>query len=353
MDKKLVEDINIYHIRIPLKKPYHLSFKSLEEFDMIFVRVISGNLESYGDTIPLHGYSDESFLDVYNCLKRWKQLLLGKDVDHAIQYLAQFQSSSPFATTPLLTALETLIDPININVNISYPLLGTLLSETEQEAIEEIQYLLSEGYKTIKVKVGTDVESDIKKVQFVQKLIEDKAIIRLDANQGYNLGEAKQFTATIDPENIELFEQPFSKNDWNSMEELAKYSKLPLMLDESISSEEDVERVASSRCAQFVKFKLMKAGGINRLKKLITKAQQHGLKVILGNGVAGEIGNLYEILVAHSLLDTSGEMNGFLKLKHTLFDKFIFVENGKAHIQKQFKLSLNDKLWKGLVIKQI
>jgi L-alanine-DL-glutamate epimerase-like enolase superfamily enzyme len=232
--------------------------------------------------------------------------------------------------------------PLFIDNDIEYPLLATLHAKGRHESEREIEQMLAKGYQTIKVKVGLkDVESDIQKLQFIQEVVGNRAKVRIDANQAYNLKEAVRFVTHIDPENIELFEQPFPKQEWDAMKALSKYSKLPLMLDESICSEHDIERVILSGCAQFVKFKLMKAGSIDKLKQFIRQAQQAEISVVLGNGVAGEVGNLHEILVANSLLRNAGEMNGFLKHSQNLFCQPLKIEKGNVRIPKGFQLEIN------------
>jgi hypothetical protein len=89
------------------------------------------------------------------------------------------------------------------------------------------------------------------------------------------------------------------------------------------------------------------------LEQLIKKAQNGGLKVVLGNGVAGEVGNFHEILIAHSLLQNAGEMNGFLKQGKNLFRQPLQVINGKVRIPQGYQLSMHKDEFTKLTIKEI
>ena len=102
------------------------------------------------------------------------------------------------------------------------------------------------------------------------------------------------------------------------------------MLDEAIVSEADLDRAIETGCAQAVKFKLMKCGSLAELARLIKKARSSGLKVIVGNGVALDIGCRHEALVLHEagLTEDAGEMNGFLKCTEQGLDPAIEVEDG-------------------------
>jgi L-alanine-DL-glutamate epimerase-like enolase superfamily enzyme len=100
--------------------------------------------------------------------------------------------------------------------------------------MREIDGFIADGYQTIKVKVGFDVEQDIGRVRMAQEALQGKAQLRADANQGYTYAQAVRFVKGVDPGNIQFLEQPFKEKDWTAMAELAKISPIPLGLDESI-----------------------------------------------------------------------------------------------------------------------
>src|SRR5690606_38231605 len=88
------------------------------------------------------------------------------------------------------------------------PILG-ILNETEAGALDdEIERLLAAGYRTLKVKVGFDVDADLARVARIQSCVRGRARLRLDANQGYSAQQAQRFAGSLDPAGIELFEQP-------------------------------------------------------------------------------------------------------------------------------------------------
>ena len=175
----------------------------------------------------------------------------------------------------------------------------------------------------------------------VQELVGGRARIRVDANQGYSFEAAREFVGRVDPEGIEVFEQPFEPGEWDAMARLAALSPLPLMLDESIATAADLERLIELRCADTVKFKLAKAGGLAALERLIARARGAGLQVVLGNGVAGDVGNLHELVVAARAVETAGEMNGFLKPSTRLLANPYEVADGSARLPRGYVAELD------------
>ena len=110
---------------------------------------------------------------------------------------------------------------------------------------------------------------------------------------------------------------------------------MPMMLDESIYGLADIERAAALGAAAYIKFKLMKAGGLDRLVEALERIKALGLKPVLGNGVASDIGCWMEACVARAHVAGAGEMNGFLKPGAGVFRSPLSVENGSLVLEPE------------------
>jgi L-alanine-DL-glutamate epimerase-like enolase superfamily enzyme len=313
-----VERIDVHRLVLPLAREYHLSFGTLDRFELFLVAARVGGGQGLGDCVPLPGYSAESADTVWASLGESAAAVAGRPAGEALAALEVERRRRPFAAAPLSTAIETALEPRPPATDLVVPLVGTVSGSDAAEAARDAERLVAAGHRTLKVKVGWDPAEDARRVAGVQAAVTGRGLIRVDANQAWDLDRARVFVESVDPEGIELFEQPFAPGAWGEFAALARTSPLPLMLDESIGSEDDLERAIALGCARFVKFKLAKAGGLAALERLIGRARGAGLRVVLGNGVAGELENLGELLVAAGSIDTVGEMNGFLKPRSRL-----------------------------------
>ncbi|NJM35381.1 MAG: hypothetical protein HC850_12485 [Rhodomicrobium sp.] len=213
------------------------------------------------------------------------------------------------------------------------PILAIVNATGEAEIAAEIDARLSEGYRTLKIKTGFDRNADLARVRFIQSLVAGTDIVlTVDANQGYSRADGCAFAAALTPDNILFFEQACDKNDWSAALAVAKAAGVPVMLDESIYDLEDVERAAALGAAQYVKLKLMKCGGLDKLVAALDRAEALGLKAVMGNGVATDIGCWMEAAVAYGRLETAGEMNGFLKPARHILTNPLKVERGEIVI---------------------
>ena len=325
-----VELIDAHRLILPLARPYHLSFATIRHFELVLVAVRVGGSEGLGECVPLPGYSPESADSVWASLRAQAPALAGRPAEEALAELELERERRPFAAAPLITAIETALEPLSPATEAVVPLVGTVGGHDGEEAAGDAERLLAAGHGTLKVKVGWDPVADARRVARIQHAVAGRALLRIDANQAWDLEQARSFVEHVEPAGIELFEQPFPPEAWEQSVALARISPLPLMLDESIDSEADLERAIGLGCAQVVKFKLAKAGGLAALERLTRRARAGGLKVVLGNGVAGDIENLGEVLIASRLIDTVGEMNGFLKPKVRLLRNPYEVVAGSA-----------------------
>jgi L-alanine-DL-glutamate epimerase-like enolase superfamily enzyme len=173
-------------------------------------------------------------------------------------------------------------------------------------------------------------------VELIQTLVTGRGQIRIDANQGYSTVDACRFAGALDPQGIELLEQTCRAGDWEAAAAVAKVSTVPMMLDESIYTLDDVERAAKLGAAAYIKFKLMKAGGCEKLARALDRIRELGMTPVLGNGVACDIGCWMEVRMAGELIDNTGEMNGFLKTEHPIVENPMPVESGTVVLDPDY-----------------
>lgn len=337
--------LEAWRLALPLVRPYKLSFGPVAVFDTVFVRAtLDDGRCGWGEATLLTGYTDETIDDTWACLTHLLQMLRDTTVPERTArlggLLAAFDGRRPFLATALRTAFEmaqgsALLRP-HAAGPLRVPILGLLQGDTPHALTAEAQALIDSGYTTLKVKVGLgDARTDARTVQWAQHAVAGRATLRLDANQGYSVAQAIEFVRLVDPVGIELFEQPCAAGDWAAhaaVAEVARDRGLPLMLDESIYSLHEIERTAREGSAAFVKVKLMKFESLARLDAALARIAELGLRPVLGNGVANELGCWMEACVATRHLSNAGEMNGFLKPRQRLFTEPLALRDGAIEL---------------------
>ena len=103
----------------------------------------------------------------------------------------------------------------------------------------------------------------------------------------------------------------------------------------------DIRRAAELKAARYIKVKLMKLGGLDRLAAAIDTVRACGMEPVLGNGVACEIGCWMEACVARGRITNAGEMNGFLKPAARLLRNPLKFNNGAVVLEPGYRPELD------------
>jgi len=321
-----IERLRLYRVRAPLTVPYKLSFGPVEAFDMVLVEAqLSDGREGWGEATVLTGYTDETIEQAWRTATRAAPELTGCEVGEAKAHAAALHARAPFTATALVTSIEMAQGHpmLAADGERRTPLLAVINASGADGIAAEIEQRLGEGFRTLKVKVGFALAPDIERLAFIQRRVAGRALLRVDANQGYDAAEGVAFVEGIDPDGVELVEQTCAAGDWDAAVAVAIAARargVTMMLDESIYGAHEIDRAADLDCAGVIKLKLMKAGGLDALDAGLAHIRRRGMRPVLGNGVASDIGCWMEACVAARVLDSAGEMNGFLKPRTRLFE---------------------------------
>jgi L-alanine-DL-glutamate epimerase-like enolase superfamily enzyme len=203
------------------------------------------------------------------------------------------------------------------------PLVGPLTDYTIGiDSIDKMVAKMREKpWPIYKIKLGTP--EDIAIVKALRK--HTQTVLRVDANAGWTIGEALEKIPQLEKLDVEFIEQPLAKDDWEGMKILYERSSLPLIADESCVREED-----TGKCHGYfhgINIKLTKCSGITPARRMIAKARELGMKVMVGSMNESTIGSaaIANLLPALDYVD----MDGPLLLKEDLATGIVF-EQGRV-----------------------
>jgi L-alanine-DL-glutamate epimerase-like enolase superfamily enzyme len=310
----------------PLVKPYELSFGDITVFDVVWI--VAEDEEGrigVGEAVPLPGYNWETLETIRGTVAAICDGGDGALAATIVERCRDRQRGHPFAVSAVMAGLDM---PLFLDYAgsrkrfaISAPVSGDWPVAKLRGAIEA---QLGAGYNFIKVKVGRNLDSDGAAARCVLTEWPDRPFRAVfDANQAYTDDAALAFAEVLSgcaSGQLQWFEQPIDRSDWDGMERLCRTSGVPIVLDECIYDEADVKRAAAIG-AFGVKLKLIKNFGIAETLRLGRLAHSLGLIVVFGNGVASDIGNLGEYLTlaaGQGLFTAASECTGFVKLRKSL-----------------------------------
>lgn len=127
-----------------------------------------------------------------------------------------------------------------------------------------------------KIKMG--MEGDLEMIAALRKHTD--AVFRVDVNEGWTLEQALQKIPVLKDLGVELVEQPLHKTDTEGMKRLFQESVLPVFADEACVKESDVE--TCNQLFHGINIKLTKCSGITPARRMIRRAREFNMQVMIG-----------------------------------------------------------------------
>ncbi|MCD1634300.1 mandelate racemase/muconate lactonizing enzyme family protein [Martelella mediterranea] len=149
---------------------------------------------------------------------------------------------------------------------------------------ERLMTFRESGYSSFKVKIGFDAESDIALATIARDTLGDDAHIRLDVNGAWTRATAKRQLERLRPLAPAYVEQPLELDDLVGARALAQNQPLPIALDESAYTLQDVGNIVTNQAAEILLLDPHQAGGLWQVIKAAAIAEAAGIEVGLHSG---------------------------------------------------------------------
>jgi L-alanine-DL-glutamate epimerase-like enolase superfamily enzyme len=286
--------MNVAFKTVYLKKLYPLKISRgvRDGQSNLYVSITDGKHTGWGETSPgkSEGAStpEEAQIQLESFLKDYKKL---SAIEHT--YEAALEAGvSPCALAALDIALWDLKAkkeqlPLYQLLGFTKPKHATSITlgiMPPEEARTRLPLILKDmGIKTLKVKLGSNDGIEADKAMYNEVLNYHKTnpiAIRVDANGGWSLEDAKHMMEWLAERNCEYVEQPLKEGQEFDLKELFRNRPLPLFVDESCRFASDIPKWADS--VDGVNMKLMKCGGITGALRIIETAKSYGLQTMIG-----------------------------------------------------------------------
>jgi L-alanine-DL-glutamate epimerase-like enolase superfamily enzyme len=183
-----------------------------------------------------------------------------------------------------------------------------------------VEKLKEKPWPIYKVKLGT--ENDIEIIRALRQ--HTQSVLRVDANAAWKAEEALEKIIALKELGVEFIEQPLAKDDWEGMKWLYERSPLPLYADEACVAEADVEKCHHH--FHGINIKLTKCSGITPALRMISKARELNMGVMVGSMNESTIGSA---AIAHLMpLVDYVDADGPLLLEEDIAKGLTYMDTG-------------------------
>lgn len=304
-------NFHCYKYQLPFQSPLQNSKKTFKNRAGFILEYTDKKVHCLAEAAPLPGYSLESLHEVEQFLFQHKDVIQSTlSAEDPVDSLNQFfkQSDKPLASAQFgLDSLAYQVaasrkkqslqqylftDPKqNIPVN-------ALISLYSENLFDRIKKHLTEGFNTIKFKIGISFSDEFKTLQKIRAEFPDLTI-RVDANQSWSIDEAQEHCVRLSTLNIEYCEEPLFNNTPKNLETLSRACDLPLALDESI-----IKKSYWPNLLPFTSYIILKPMLLGKIKTIFeTKrfADTHDNKTIFTTSLESAIGRKITAVLASGL----------------------------------------------------
>jgi L-alanine-DL-glutamate epimerase-like enolase superfamily enzyme len=291
-----IKNVTVWSADLGNTKPYTIAFKTVDEVRNAFIGItLDGGITGWGAGSPSEYVTGEYLEQTLQVLtEKNLEFMIGRDIREFQQLNAEFTQKFPKNPAARAAVDIALHDAFTTYLGIplvkylgqkikSLPTSNTIGIKNVTETLAEAEDYGKRGFTVLKVKLGKDVAEDIERIVKLRERFGKKFVIRIDANQGYNIPQTIEFYNKTRHLDVELIEQPLPAKAVAELKTLPEEIKSMIAADESLLSPKDaLELIKPPRAVGIFNIKLMKCGGIAQGQKIADIGFQEGIGLFWG-----------------------------------------------------------------------
>ena len=322
-----ITDIELGMLRVPLKTPFKTALRTVDTVEdvVVMVRTDTGHT-GYGEATATAVITGDTHGSIIEAIRHFiKPRLVGQDVANLNRLCGLVQSSME-RNSSAKAAVEIALYDLWAQLHGAplYQMLGggdpvittdiTISVDYIDKMVADSLSALDRGFESLKIKVGKDIGLDIERVKAIHAAVEGRALLRLDANQGWTAKQAVHAMRALEEAGVvlELLEQPVKAADIAGLKYVTDRVNTPVMADESVFNPSQVIDLIQQRAADIVNIKLMKTGGLSNAIRIADIAAIHGVPCMIGCMIESSISvaAAVHLAVAKSDVITKVDLDG-------------------------------------------
>lgn len=218
------------------------------------------------------------------------------------------------------------------------------------EAADIAAWAVEQGFRAMKVKVGIDLEEDVKRVRAVRGTVGPNVRLGVDANGAWTPREAVTMIRRLSEFDLMFVEQPSPAGDPVWLAEVRARTDVPILADESVYTPQDALALTRENAVDALSIYVGK-GGIGSARQIAAIAQAAGVACTVGSNLELGIAAAAQI---HLAMATSGVWAEAIPCDiltpfyyaHSLLAEPLRIEAGRAYPPEQpgFGVELDEKV---------
>ncbi|MBO9186912.1 mandelate racemase/muconate lactonizing enzyme family protein [Rhizobium sp. L80/93] len=136
------------------------------------------------------------------------------------------------------------------------------------------------GFHAVKIKIGFDVEEDLRVIRAVREAIGPHTRLMIDANHGYDVIEAVSLGKRAAEYGIDWFEEPVVPEQLDAYRAVRAGQPIPVAGGETWHTRWGMQEPIESRAIDIIQPDLCGVGGFTEARRIADMAALHGVRVV-------------------------------------------------------------------------
>ncbi len=342
--------IELGMLRVPLKTPFKTALRTVDTVEdiVVLVRTDTGHT-GYGEAPATAVITGDTHGSIIEAIRHFiGPRLIGQDVSNLNRICGLIQGSME-RNTSAKAAVEIAVYDLWAQLHGAplYQMLGggdpvittdiTISVDYIDKMVADSLSAIERGFESLKIKVGKDIGLDIERVKAIHAAVEGRALLRLDANQGWTAKQAVHAMKALEDAGVvlELLEQPVKAADIAGLKYVTDRVNTPVMADESVFSPTQVFDLIQQRAADIINIKLMKTGGLSNAIRIADIASIYGMPCMIGCMIESSISVAAAVHLAVARADVITKVD----LDGPSLGRFNPVEGGVTFNESEISIS--------------
>ncbi|RUR53105.1 mandelate racemase/muconate lactonizing enzyme family protein [Vreelandella populi] len=152
--------------------------------------------------------------------------------------------------------------------------------ERISDVAAEVARYRHEGFHAVKIKIGFDVEEDLKVIESVRESIGPDVRLMIDANHGYDYLEAIEVGQRASAFGIDWFEEPVLPEQIDTYAAVRAGQPIPVASGENWHGRYAMHEPLARRAVDIVQPDICGVGGFSEIRRVADMAAMHGVRLV-------------------------------------------------------------------------
>jgi L-fuconate dehydratase len=207
------------------------------------------------------------------------------------------------------------------------------LGYSDEKLVRLAILAIDDGFRTIKIKVGLNIEDDVRRCKLARQAIGPDASLAVDANQRWDVSEAIAWLEHFAPFNLAWVEEPTSPDDILGHATIRRaVSPTPISTGEHTHNRVMFKQLFQAQAVDLIQIDATRVGGVNENLAIMLMAAKFAVRVFPHAGGVG-LCELVQHLAMADYVAISGSMQDraieFVDHLHEHFVAPVRIRNGR------------------------